>query len=65
MVSKPLHCRQNYHLASDRLVIIGARRCKGENREEGRGGGTPTQTPLLLCPLNLRVVSDFHGEAED
>ena len=38
MVSKPLRCGQNYHLASDRLVIIGARRWKGEKKEEGRGG---------------------------
>ena len=52
MVSKPPHCGQNYHLASDRLVIIGARRWKGEKRVEGYY----SQTPILLCPLNLGAL---------
>lgn len=50
MVSKP-HCGQNYHLASDRLVIRGARREKGEKRVEGRRGGIPHSKHLSFCAL--------------
>lgn len=39
VVSNPPHHGQNYHLASDCPVIIGATGWKGERREDKGGGG--------------------------
>lgn len=52
VASKPPHCGPNYHLASDRLVITGARGWRRRGRRE-EVDGYPIQTPILLCPLHL------------
>lgn len=49
VASKPPHCGPNYHLASDRLVITGARGWK-EEREEERGGRAPHPNTYRSVP---------------
>lgn len=51
MASKPPQCSPNYHLASDCLVITGARgwRRRGGRREEV--DGYRSHTPLLCAPV--------------
>lgn len=63
VASKPPHCGPNYHLASDRLVITGARGWKEEKREEGRGGRVPHSNTYPFVPPSLGAISGLLGEA--
>lgn len=63
MASKPPQCGPNYHLASDRLVITGARGWKEKKREEERGGRAPHPNTYPSVPPSLGALSGLQGEA--
>lgn len=65
MASKPPQCSPNYHLASDCLVITGARGWTEEKREEGRGRRVPQSHTSPLCPGHLGHSPAYREKQED